>query len=414
MNKDERKTMSKDSIAKKAKDFGITDKKRKTTSVDLMFFLLAGLATFVNTYSLMGMVHYWVDSYGGFGFLMMIFMSNVGGFSAFLFYKRLFGHVAQRTILLIVPAYVFTMVTILVLTGKFIEGQTNVLKIIINMFVNYSIGVSLFILRYVYASIVFKRGPTEVAFFNAGMPIAGIGTTGVAMLLLQYVDEKLHFEQCLVYIGFQLACLGWILMATLLFFRQEEQYKIVKTQSIIQGIIGPEKPVAVPGLLQTGRLIYPMLVSTFFAWGITLMILPNMVWAMGLGWENKNFESQTSLMTYVVFDFIGRISYRWYVLHSTMACHYIGLLRTIFIAIPLYAFASQSNMWMTNVTWFTLLYIAVHGIITGYISSSLMHIASHRVAKRHKDNTAYLVTLATLFGQLFGSLCNLLALRLGD
>lgn len=415
MGDTDKKDINRESVMKQAKQFGIIEeKKRLTSSVDLLFFLFAGLATFVNTYSLMGMVHFWIDSYGSFGFLMMIFMSNMGGFSAFLFYKRFFGHFKFRSVLLVVPTYVFLMVSLLVFAGQYIEGKSNPFKWIINLFVNYTVGVSLFILRYTYASIVFKRGPTEIAYFNAGMPVAGIGTTSVAMLLLQFMDEKLHFEQCLVYLGFQLACLAWILVSTLLFFRQEARFQVVKKQSIIQGLVQPDKPEATPSQLQTIKLIYPMMYSTFYAWAITLMILPNILWAMGLGWENKNLESQTSLMAYVVSDFIGRISYRWYVLHSTMACHYIGLTRTIFIAIPLFAYASPSNMWLTDVTWFSLLYIIAHGIISGYMSSSLMHIASSRVTKRHKDNAAYLITLATLCGQLYGSMCNLVALKLGE
>ena len=163
------------------------------------------------------------------------------------------------------------------------------------------------------------------------------------------------------------------------------------------------------------KLSYPMMYDTFFLWSVTMMILPNMLWALGLGWQNKSLEPLVSVLVYVVCDFIGRISYSKCVLKSTMACHYIGLFRVIFIAVPLYAYSGlpESERLLNNQS-ITLPYIVVYALITGYLSSSQMHITGRRVAPRHKDNAAYLITLSTLCGQLFGSICNLLALRLDN
>ena len=399
-------------ISKKDFQALLEGKTRPTTITDIVFFLFGGLGCFVLTYSIMSNIHFWHDRFGNTGYLAMVFSSNVGGIIAFLFYKRIFYNVKKKYILLALPTVNWIINLILVLDGEYIALDSP-WKMLINVVANFTFGASIFVMRYTYASIVFKRGSTEIAFFNSGMPAAGIFTVGIGILQLNYIDPSDIFSIAILNIGFQLPCLGWIFMITLLFFRQEENFKEVKKQSIALHLLPPSVPKSAPTLLETLKLIYPMMYSTLFAWAISLMILPNMIWAMGHGWENqKILACLIVLLVYILFDFAGRISYVRFVLRSTMACHYISLIRVIFIAIPLYAYASDSNAWLRDKWWLTMAYAAVHGFISGYISSSQMHIISTRVAKRHKDNAAYLATLATLCGQLYGSICNLLALKL--
>ena len=367
---------------------------------------------------MMSLVHYWKDTYGATGYIEMVFFSNVGGFTAFLIYKRVFTKIRTQTVLLTVPSINLGLVALLIFAGKWIPDQRSVPKIVINGVANFIFGMILFVLRYTYSSLVFKRGSSQVAFYNAGMPISGICNTVIGMILVSTLHHVERFEKAVYYIGFQALTLTVILVVNLAYFKKirgTELLKISKGDVPKPTSNGNPQVFATPSLCTTMKLSYPMMYDTFFLWSVTMMILPNMLWALGLGWQNKSLEPLVSVLVYVVCDFIGRISYSKCVLKSTMACHYIGLFRVIFIAVPLYAYSGlpESERLLNNQS-ITLPYIVVYALITGYLSSSQMHITGRRVAPRHKDNAAYLITLSTLCGQLFGSICNLLALRLDN
>jgi Nucleoside transporter len=366
----------------------------------------------------MSLVHYWKDTYGTTGYIELVFFSNIGGFTAFLIYKRVFTNINTQTVLLIVPWISLGLNALLVFVGKWIPDQRSPIKIIVNGVANLIVGMMLFVIRYTYSSLVFKRGSIQVAFYNAGMPISGICNTVIGMIMYSTLHHVDRFEKALSYMGFQALTLAVVHFVNLAYFakaRGTDLLKISKKEIARPASTGNAQVFASPSLWATMKLSYTMMYNTFFLWSVTMMILPNMFWALGLGWQNKNIEPLVCVLAYVVCDFAGRLAYSKFVLKSTMACHYIGLFRVIFIAVPLYAYSGlPGSEEMLDNQYMTLPYIVVHALITGYVSSSQMHITGRRVAPRHKDNAAYLITLSTLCGLLFGSMCNLLALRLNN
>ena len=78
--------------------------------------------------------------------------------------------------------------------------------------------------------------------------------------------------------------------------------------------------VASTSLWDTFKPIYPMMADSFIGWLITAIILPNMIWVLGIAWDNKDIEPLVAVLLDVVCDFIDRISYRKFVMKSTMMC----------------------------------------------------------------------------------------------
>ena len=156
---------------------------------------------------------------------------------------------------------------------------------------------------------------------------------------MQHVDI---FEKAIYYIGFQVLTLAVILVVNLAYFakaRGTDLLKISKNEIAKPASDGNPQVLASPSLWATMKLSYTMMYNTFFLLSITMIILPNMIWALGLGWQKKSLEPLVCVLVYVVCDFTGRLSYSKFVLTGTMACHYIGLFRMIFIAVPLYAYS---------------------------------------------------------------------------
>lgn len=385
------------------------------TALELAFFLMGGVACFGMNYCMASMVHYWQEVYGQTGYIMQAFCNNFGGFCAFLFYKRFFSHLKLSLVMTVAPILNFLLVVSIVFVGKYLPGTETPIKLFLNGLLNFLLGVFMFIIRYTQFKMVLRRGATQVAAFNAGMPIAGIFNTGLGMIMLFFVDNSNQYLQALYYIGFQVLCLMIILAATWAFFAKnsEEDFFGDGNVSVATAASTPSLTRPPPTLWATTKLVYPMLMTTFWGWCVSLMIMPNMLWAMGLGWENKNFETLLELMVYVISDFFGRITYGKLVLKNTMGCHSIMLFRTTFVAIPLYAYSGLVyGDDLLDKLYITFPYIILHGLFTGYLGSALMHVSGRRVVKRHKDNVAYLITLTSLAGQLYGSLVNLLALKL--
>ena len=136
-------------------------------------------------------------------YIKMTFFPSLGGFIAFLIYKRVFTKINTQTVLLIVPWINLGLLLLLILVGKWIPDQRSPFKIIINGFALPIVGMTLFVIRYTYSSLVFKRGSIQVAYYNAGMPISGICNTVIGMIMtstMQHVDK---FETALYYIRFQ-------------------------------------------------------------------------------------------------------------------------------------------------------------------------------------------------------------------
>ena len=153
-----------------------------SNALELAFYLCGGITCFMGVYCAMSLVNYWKDTYGATGYIEMVFFSNVGGFTAFLIYKRVFTNINTQTVLLIVPWINLGLNSLVILAGKWIPDQRSPIKIIISGVANPITGITLFVLRYSYSSLVFQRGPTHVAFYNAGMPISGICFTAIGMI----------------------------------------------------------------------------------------------------------------------------------------------------------------------------------------------------------------------------------------
>ncbi len=134
-------------LSKEDKAAILNRRPRPTTYTDLAFFLFGGLSCFVVTYCMMSQVHFWHETYGGKGYLIMIFAANLGGFSAFLFYKPLFANMKKKSVLLALPVVNWVIILILVLTGEHIAIDSP-LKLVINVVGNYIFCFFLFLFMY--------------------------------------------------------------------------------------------------------------------------------------------------------------------------------------------------------------------------------------------------------------------------
>lgn len=391
----------------------IDEENPKSTRLELAFYASGGFCCFVVMYCMMSISSYNEQVYGSKGYLAMVFAANLGGISAFLFTKKLMSKLSKLYALILLPTFNFLVILMLVVVGKYVQDQDSFIKIGCNLFGNYTFGVSLFVLRYLYSKIVFSKGATAVAFYNAGMPVAGIFTTGIGMLQTTYWTVKDPFYHALSYVGFQFVCLIFIIAITIVYFNVAEKNKKALL-SAKASIVSQSVQASKPSLWSTMKLIYPMMFATFFSWTVTMMILPNWLWALGLGFstEKKDMELLLILMIYVLCDFLGRVSYSKYALKSNMGCHLLGLLRIVFMVVPIVAFVGSGVQALQDKPAVTITYTIAHALITGYMSSSQMHLTATRVVKRHKENAAYLVTLSMLFGQMYGSLANLVGLEI--
>ena len=171
--------------------------------------------------------------------------------------------------------------------------------------------------------------------------------------------------------------------------------------------------VASTSLWDTFKPIYPMKTDSFIGWSITAIILPYMIWVLGIGWDNKDIEPLVAVLLYVVCDFIGRISYSKFVMKEYNDVLIYWLVQNSVHHVALHPFSHRpGSEYLIDSQYVALSYITVHALITGYIGSAQLHITGKRVADRHKVNAAYILRCSILCAQLFESVGKLLALDL--
>lgn len=259
-------------------------------------------------------------------------------------------------------------------------------------------------------ALSFKYGEKAISIFNGGFSLSGICTTAIAILDLSFLSDSTVFEQVVYYELFQIFATASVAMISIFYFRTYPEDKYFSSLES-EAEQGNQDYIVEPSIWSTFNLIYPVVLTMFFNFTITMSFCPVMLFTMGTGWKNESMAQQVILMVFNVCDFLGKLLYTRVTLEGTMRNHLLSLSKVLFVVLPCLSSGSLRVHQLENVAWLTLTASALFGWLNGYLNCSLFHIASLRVKPRHRNNAAYLCVVSLMLGFLYGSLCNLFGLR---
>lgn len=383
------------------------------SKIKVCFFLLSGIACVLVFNCFLSIEGYWTSRYGSNTFNRLLFGLNVGGFLSFFAYPLVASKFSVSAINISAPIMLLVVSILTLVVGEAVDGQGTG-KMVVCIGLAAAVGIIGTILQCCSTTISFKHGAKAISIFDGGFALGGVLTTLIAIANLTYFENSSIFEQTFYYTIFQVVATVLITLVAVVYFGRYPEDRFVESAENKalepQVDLGQNPEAKAPSLISTSKLIFPLLISMCFNFSITMSICPMVFFGLGLGWKSEAMGQQIILLVFNLCDFFGKISYSRYPLKNTIANHMMTLSKVIFpffgtLALSERGFASLRNNWVI-----TLSMSAVSGIINGYLNSSLFHLASIRVKKRHRSNAAYLSVLAIMVGLLYGSLCNLVGI----
>lgn len=384
--------------------------RRKTSLVSNVFFLLSGVSCVLVVNCFLSMEQYWTSRYGANTLNVLLFGINVGGFIGFFAYPYLAIKISTAGLSIFSPLFLLVCSFLAILIGEVIEGP-NLVKSVFCVMNGICVGIIGTFLQCCFTSLSFKYGKKEISIFDGGFALCGILTTLIAMANLIFFKDSSTFMQTVYYCIFQLIATCVIILVSVVYFDNYPEDKFVESLNQKEGENirpAPEDTLSDgPSLTSTFKLIYPLLFSMGFNFAVTMSMCPVILFGLGMGWENVSMGQQVTLIVFNSSDFVGKLSYAWLPLTDTLANHLLALAKIVFPAISTLSLASFSNDELRDKAAVTLSMSAALGLMHGYLNSSIFHLASVRVKKRHRNNASYLSVLAIMIGFLYGSVCNL-------
>ena len=388
--------------------------KPKTSTLSLVFFCTGGLSSLFVFNCFISMEPYWKERYGPSTLRYILFAMNIGGIFGFLTYRP-----ASRFLPLKLQAYLLPPISFFCSLGSYALGelfreQSMGKSISINL-AAFVVGLAGSFLQNCFTQMCFSFGDAEIASMNSGMGLAGVLTALIALLQAAYFPSKSTSESALYYISFQAVIVVWIFGVCLKFYSVQRSqlakltaFKPEKTSQLSTKLLTNNSPTAslsqAPSLWATFKLIYPLVITLFCNFVVSMTIFPSVSLGFSLGWEGAT-EVQVTILNYNLLDLIGKALFAVLPLYSHGANHSLALLRFLHNAFAAYVFGGlASNQADIIGNWkVSLVFTAVLGIFGGYLNSSLLAIASRKAGDLHGNNAAYLMVLAIMSGLLYGS-----------
>ena len=137
---------------------------------------------------------------------------------------------------------------------------------------------------------------------------------------------------------------------------------------------------------------------------ITLGVFPGFLIDLGLNWDSPA-AIQIILLTFNVFDCIGKWMFAWKQLGDNWIAPTISLSHMIFAIFVIMVFGSNEVTALKDIPAFTIGFTSMMALTNGYITTALFSLAASRCTDRHKDNAGFLMTFAMNFGLAYGAMC---------
>ena len=388
--------------------------KPKTSVLSLVFFCTGGLSSLFVFNCFISMEPYWKERYGPSTLRYILFAMNIGGIAGFLTYRPASRFLRLKWQAILLPPLSFFCSLGSYALGELLPEESLAKSLAINA-AAFVVGLSGSFLQNCFTQMCFSFGDAEIASMNSGMGLAGVLTALIALLQAAYLPSQSTSESALYYISFQAFIVVWILGVCLRFYAMQKRLaaklsaiKAEKSSELSTKLLTDSSPNTsiklAPSLGSTFKLIYPLVISLFCNFLISMSIFPTISLGLSLGWEGPT-EVQVTILNYNVLDLIGKALFAVMPLYSHGANHSVVLLRFLHNVFAAYVFggvaANQADI--TGDWRVSLGFTAVLGIFGGYLNSSLLAAAARKASGPHGNNAAYLMVLAIMSGLLYGS-----------
>ena len=379
---------------------------------------------------LVSMVDYWKGKYPDGSYAFALFAMHMGGMLGYISPTYLMRCFSPATLMYFCNPLSFVGSALVLVFGDFIPLQDQLTTKLLGSAAAFLVGFSGSVLQTVSTAYGFRFGSKEIAYLNMGISVSGIFTVLIQMANIQYTSDDLS-TQVMSYELFQLVGVVVIFLITWAYFKDVPLDEFLhkpytpeiddqKTKDDIQKAVlqrltdHTSKNRATveqsqPSMWSTFKLIYAYWFSLFLSYTITMSLAPQILFEIGLGWDNPQ-ANQLILLTYSVMDTVGRYLFAFWVLESPSINLTMSLLRILLIATSISVlipegFQEQKDNWIL-----TLSITALDGLSKGYLNCSLFHLASECTKGKHSVNSAFLMVLAIMGGLTYGSLINVLAI----
>ena len=396
-----------------------------------VFFWTAGFYSLFVFGCLLSQLEWFRDRYDGRADFHIPFFFNAGCFMAFLAYDKILVVAKFKGAILCVPVLQAVISIVIFLMGELIEKSKPKYYSMLALVV-FS-GFSNSIMQTTLIKHTFGFTYIDITAYNSGTALVGIISNIGAMANVYYLRGNANLGyQAMIYLAYQIAVVAVVVYIymryctvcydpELMAESRAESSAIVEkcVESSDKNSVGTVKETnsmrmsdkAVDfgvSLISTLKIILPYFFNMILLYTITLGIFPGFNIAMGIGWTDSDtfgISIQIILITYNFGDFFGKLAFMYMPLKDGSMPHLLSLARFGFVGFVIFVFSGEGHPEMHDRAWLTLTYSFFLAVTNGYVTSALFALSSERSPANHKSNSAFLMTLALLFGLAYGSLC---------
>jgi uncharacterized protein YneF (UPF0154 family) len=167
--------------------------------------------------------------------------------------------------------------------------------------------------------------------------------------------------------------------------------------------------------------VFKKIRSLFFClilcYSITLSCYPVLTLTVGKNWlspDKENIKPAFITGLYNIFDFIGKLAFRWIKIKDGITVYVFSIARITLILGYIIASDPDRSKFNEKNLWFGYALLGTLGISNGYFTTASFVFASTKCEDRSKKTSGYMMTVSLFLGLTYGGLIAAMCLENKD
>lgn len=163
----------------------------------------------------------------------------------------------------------------------------------------------------------------------------------------------------------------------------------------------------------TFNKILALFFCLILCYSITMSCFPVLTIALGKDWLGDNIDLNSAYIGVIfnTFDFLGKVSYRWFKMKDNFMVYVLSLSRLLLIVGYILATDPEFKSEFVKKTWFGYALLILLAYSNGYFTTVAYVLASLRCDNKQKKTSGYLMTTSLFLGLVYGGLISVLCLE---